>query len=283
MAGKYDPFGRYLLSIPSQTLDVTLSFLDIQEVLKFSLPASALQYQTWWTYEVHPKQSQKLCWQNTGWRVEEVNFSRRQVRFHRFSPPNFQDKAEPIVSPISETGSLPNLVSPLPVRSIPDLSLTVHNPAWTPVFAIPQSTILLKGRHGLYPQIIQAAAAVNNRYGCYSWGSQSEVYYCGSFAQDYILGGFKSNLHARVHNYLQNHRINETGQKNTNLMVFEKINEALVKEDIILSVFSFEGINFTNGTYNFSQYCEDPDLVHTVEQLLISWYRKQGQCQWNRT
>jgi hypothetical protein len=283
MTGKYDPFGRYLLSIPSQTLDITFSFLDIQKILKFSLPASALEYQAWWTYEVHPKQSQKLCWQNTGWRAEEVDLSRRQVRFRRFSPPTFQVKSESIVPPTSETVLTTKLVSLLPIRSFPDLSLIIHNPAWISVFAIPQGAVLSKGRHGLYHEITRAAAAVSNRYGCYSWGSQSEIYYCGSFAQDYVRGGFKSNLHARVHNYLQNHRIKATGQKNTNLMVFEKINESLVKENIILSIFSFEEINFADGSYSFSQFCQDPDLVHTVEQLLISWYRKQGQCQWNRT
>jgi hypothetical protein len=169
------------------------------------------------------------------------------------------------------------------MRVVPDLSLIIQNPQWTPVFVIPQGTVLPKGRHGLYPEITRAAAAVNNRFGCYSWGSQSEVYYCGSFAQDYARRSFKSNLHARVHNYLQNHRIKETGQKNTNLMVFEKINEALMNEDIILSVFSFEEVKFSNCAYSFSQYCQDHDLVHTVEQLLITFYRKQGQCQWNRT
>ena len=66
-------------------------------------------------------------------------------------------------------------------------------------------------------------------------------------------------------------------------MVFEKINETLMNEDIILSVFSFEDLKFTNCGYSFSQYCEDPDLVHSVEQLLITYYRTLGQCQWNRT
>ncbi len=215
--------------------------------------------------------------------MEDVDFARRQVRFSRFSSSSLQAKAEPKTLPSVDTTPLIRAAISQPIRALPDLTLIIHNPVWTPVFTIPKGTILPKGRHGLYPEITQAAAAVNFRYGCYSWGSQSEIYYCGSFAQDYVHGRFKSNLHARVHNYLQNHRTKETGQKNTNLMVFEKINEALVRENIILNVFSLEEINFYDRVYTFSQYCEDPDLVHTVEQLLISWYRKQGQSQWNRT
>lgn len=150
------------------------------------------------------------------------------------------------------------------------------------MFTIPRGTSLPKGRDGLYTGLIQAAAAVNYQFGCYSFRGQSVIYYCGYFTRDYARGGFITNLQARIHNYLQNHRITETGWKNTNLVVFEKINEILVNEDIILDVLTFDEIVFTDRAYNFSQFCEDPDLVHTVEQLLISWYRKQGQCQWNR-
>jgi hypothetical protein len=66
-------------------------------------------------------------------------------------------------------------------------------------------------------------------------------------------------------------------------MVFEKINETLPKADITISIYTFEKITFSGQLYTFEQFCQNPDLIHTVEQILIAWYRTQGQCQWNRT
>lgn len=94
MTSKYDPFGEYLLSIPTQTRNLTVSFEKIQEILGFTLPASALHYQAWWANEVDPKHPQKLCWQTAGWRVDELDLSRRLVSFRRFSTPVTQLQAE---------------------------------------------------------------------------------------------------------------------------------------------------------------------------------------------
>jgi hypothetical protein len=156
MAGKYLPFARYLMAIPSQTQDITLSFPQIETILKFSLPASALQYQAWWSNERNPSQPQKLFWQAAGWQVDEVDLSRRQVRFHRSSPPFSQVKTEVKPLPIVEPDQIPKPAVSLPLKSIPDLSIHIYNPAWTPIFTIPQGAILQKGRHGLYSEITQA-------------------------------------------------------------------------------------------------------------------------------
>ncbi len=163
-------------------------------------------------------------------------------------------------------------------------SVSIQQPEWQTVFVIPKSTVLIKGRrNSLYKAITAAAAAVSLRFGCYSWGNTSQIFYCGSFAQDYARGGFKSNLQGRVHNYLQNHRLRDTGRKNTNLMVFENINSALKQDDVVLRLFTFETIQIASATVAFTTYASDPDLVHAVEQLLIATHRRQGECQWNRT
>jgi hypothetical protein len=164
-----------------------------------------------------------------------------------------------------------------------NISLTLSNHTWRPVFAIPKDTILQKGRHGLYGDITKAAGAINERFGCYSWGSASKIYYCGSFAKDYARGGFKTNLQGRVHNYLQNHRRKASGRINTNLMVFEKINNALRLNDVYLSLLTFEWLQLGDDRVDYATFSTDPNLIHAVEELLICTYRRLGQCQWNRT
>lgn len=85
MISKYEPFGKYLEKISPQTFDLTLTFQFIEQILTFSLPNSALIHPAWWAYEVHPKHPHKVIWQNAGWRVDEVDLTRRQVRFRRLS------------------------------------------------------------------------------------------------------------------------------------------------------------------------------------------------------
>ncbi len=168
-----------------------------------------------------------------------------------------------------------------------NISLAIQQPQWRTVYTIPKGTALKKGRrHKLYKDITKAAGAVTERFGCYSWGSDTIIFYCGSFAKDYSRGGFKTNLHGRVHNYLQSHglaKFKRTGRKNTNLMVFDNINKALCQNDILLRLFTFEELEIGNDKVDFVTFSTDPNLVHTVEQLLICTYRRQDQCKWNRT
>jgi hypothetical protein len=163
------------------------------------------------------------------------------------------------------------------------LSIVLHKPQWRNVYTIPMGTSLQKGRHGLYPEIVEAAGNVREKFGCYSWSSDNTVYYCGSFAKDYARGNFKSNLHGRVHNYLQNHKVKDTGHKNTNLMVFENINYALKQGNVILQQLLFESLHFGNDILDFKSFSNDSNLVHVVEQLLISSLRRLGHCEWNRS
>jgi len=151
------------------------------------------------------------------------------------------------------------------------------------VFIITRGTILEKGRRGIYRQIIEAAGKIKLRFCCYAWGTKEKIYYCGSVARDYSRGGYKSNLHGRVHNYLQNHRRQPNGRVNTNLMVFENIRKTLSINDVYLCVLHFESIRFGDEQVSYEAFSNDPELVHATEQLLIATYKRKSQCAWNRT
>ena len=163
-----------------------------------------------------------------------------------------------------------------------DFSVILHQPRWQTVYTIPQGIGLQKGRHGLYHNIAEAAGSVGEKFGCYSWRSDSTIFYCGSFAQDYRCGKFRTNLEGRIHQYLQNHGRKDAKRKNTNLIVFENINAALREDNVLLCLFMFQSLQIGDDKVNFAAFSTDPDLVHVVEQLLICSYRRQGQCQWNR-
>ncbi len=166
-----------------------------------------------------------------------------------------------------------------------DFSLIITHPQWRIIFSIPKGSVLSKGRKSeLYRTITGATTNISERFGCYSWGDETNIYYCGSFAQDYASGNFVSNLQGRVHNYLQNHRLDTlTGRKNTNLMVFENINTLLKEGNVIFSLFTFKSLQIGNENVDFVTYATDSNLVQATEQLLICSYRRFGQCQWNRT
>lgn len=163
-----------------------------------------------------------------------------------------------------------------------EIGLKILNPHWDVVYNIPKGTSLQKGRHGLYHDIVDAAGKFTLHFGCYSWGHADEIFYIGSFSKDYKHGNHKSNLAGRIHNYLQNHRTKETGQKNTNLMVFERINEALTTQDITLNLFQFDFLELGSTRIDYLAYTNDADLVRASEQLLICSYKKVNQCNWNR-
>lgn len=161
--------------------------------------------------------------------------------------------------------------------------LQLHQPVWNIVYTIPKGTLLEKGRHGLYHEITAAAGVIKQTCGCYAWAaSNDEVHYCGSFAA-YNRPEFASSLHGRVHNYLQNHRISaNTGRMNTNLMVFELINEQLRKRSVSLCFLKFNSLALGNEEIDFAEYSKQSTMVQAVERLLIAGYKRIGQCAWNR-
>ncbi len=166
---------------------------------------------------------------------------------------------------------------------INDMKIELVNPIWFQVFRIPQGSRVVKGRHGVYGDLRSACRQIIDRFGCYSWQSNNEVHYCGSFAKDYARKEFKTNLEGRMHNYWQNHRIGKNGQMNTNKYVFDQIVTTIQKCTVDLNIVKFGSVMLENMEVCYSDYINNPVLVQAVEALLICHYRFAEQCTWNRT
>ncbi|MDJ0931074.1 hypothetical protein [Breoghania sp.] len=77
---KYDPLKQHLAGLAD--FEWTASFDEIEGVLGSPLPASATTHRTWWANSggllVHQE-----AWLTAGWRVRQVDISRRYVTFQR--------------------------------------------------------------------------------------------------------------------------------------------------------------------------------------------------------
>ena len=83
MAGKYTPLEHYLRDLPANQKEVTLSFDQIERIIKSKLPSSAYGYQQWWDHETEGNHMNKRAWANAGWKVDSVDFNKKQVRLVR--------------------------------------------------------------------------------------------------------------------------------------------------------------------------------------------------------
>jgi len=73
---KYHNLTLYLASLDGSAWEAT--FDEIEEVLGFPLPASARQYQAWWSNQMR---AQSMGWQLAGWRTANVDLSNERVTF----------------------------------------------------------------------------------------------------------------------------------------------------------------------------------------------------------
>lgn len=83
MTGKYTPLETYLRSLPGGRKDITLSFAEIEDILKFRLPDSAYEDDRWWRHETEGNHVNKRAWANAGWRVDSLDVNRKWVTFLR--------------------------------------------------------------------------------------------------------------------------------------------------------------------------------------------------------
>lgn len=81
MAGKYLPLEKYLTGLPTNIHELTLSFEQIERIIKNKLPKSAQEYNAWWANEVNGSHVEAKAWMDAGWKVENVDFERLIVRF----------------------------------------------------------------------------------------------------------------------------------------------------------------------------------------------------------
>ena len=82
MPGKYSPLEEYLRKLPTSQQEETLSFVQIEVILKSKLPASA-QEQSWWDHATEGNHRNTRAWSNAGWKVDTVHFKEQWVRFVR--------------------------------------------------------------------------------------------------------------------------------------------------------------------------------------------------------
>jgi CBS domain-containing protein len=79
--GTYAPLASHLRKAPSSALTVTLTFDQIEGILKKELPRSAFQYRAWWSND--PTKPQSAAWLDEGWRTNAVNMTERRLTFVR--------------------------------------------------------------------------------------------------------------------------------------------------------------------------------------------------------
>jgi hypothetical protein len=81
---KYDPLHDFLVNIPSGVFEKNLTFDEIEKILGFRLPQSALNHRAWWenptSSDYHPYAQ---SWLTAGWKVANVNQSEKWVQFQR--------------------------------------------------------------------------------------------------------------------------------------------------------------------------------------------------------
>ena len=80
---KYDPLRDFLLNEKSNKL--TLTFKQIEIVIRSRLPLSAYELRQWWANAKSWRHVQTAAWDDAGWRVNKVNLARREVTFCRKS------------------------------------------------------------------------------------------------------------------------------------------------------------------------------------------------------
>jgi hypothetical protein len=80
---KYDPLREYLSREPADR--VTMSFANMEAVIRDSLPASALSHRAWWANEQDGQHVQAQAWLVAGWVVEDVDLVAKSVTFARSS------------------------------------------------------------------------------------------------------------------------------------------------------------------------------------------------------
>lgn len=78
---KYDFFKNYLNGIGSEERNLSLSFVDIESILRTELPKTARSDRTWWANTIRSNHARS--WLTPGWKVDKVNLKQGFVLFTR--------------------------------------------------------------------------------------------------------------------------------------------------------------------------------------------------------
>ena len=83
---KYESLKDHLLAISEDKYEITLSFRQLEAILGFELPKSAVDYRQWWGNQRETKsRPQAEAWLAAGFLVDGVQLRKPggSVRFHR--------------------------------------------------------------------------------------------------------------------------------------------------------------------------------------------------------
>ena len=83
MAGKYTPLEDHLRALPKSKNEITLSFEQVEEILKTNLPSSAYEDQRWWLHEKEANHVSARSWSEAGWKIESLDVNARWVKLIR--------------------------------------------------------------------------------------------------------------------------------------------------------------------------------------------------------
>ncbi|HLJ25511.1 MAG TPA: DUF4268 domain-containing protein [Candidatus Angelobacter sp.] len=79
--GSYAQLAAHLEALPADTTSLTLTFQEIEGILKKELPRSASEYRAWWSND--PMKPQSAAWLDEGWRTTSVSMTERRLTFVR--------------------------------------------------------------------------------------------------------------------------------------------------------------------------------------------------------
>lgn len=116
--GKYEPLEKFLKDRRSGRWRT--GFREIETLLGFKLPQSALKYPAWWSND-ETGHSHAKAWLDAGWRTEAVDLTGRKLTFARVEP--VREEAPPV--PSDPWGCMAGTVT-----IMPDTDLTAPTEEW---------------------------------------------------------------------------------------------------------------------------------------------------------
>jgi hypothetical protein len=78
---KYEPLNQFLGKLKADYWRPT--FLELERILEFKLPASARKHDIWWLAEPGGRQTHAHAWSAAGWKIQDVNVDKEKVTFVR--------------------------------------------------------------------------------------------------------------------------------------------------------------------------------------------------------
>ena len=123
---RYAPLAIWLQRQYIETVRISRTFNQIEEIIKDKLPLSARKHRVWWSnnLEINPQARQ---WWDAGWRVSTVNMNEETVVFTRI-----EERKKAYVDFFSSLLNQLNNHHPFPIRS-----LSPDGASWATVVGVP--------------------------------------------------------------------------------------------------------------------------------------------------